>query len=138
MGDFRGGGRFEREPYERTAAEPEPSLAATFELGFRRLVTSVFVAGGLVAIAVYASGGEEAPRYQVTAADGRIVRVNTESGTVIACQEGRCAIVLRRGQDLEDSLPQGRLPAQPQPAEPKAAPALPSPAPAEPSEGSAR
>ena len=123
MREFRDG-RFERETIEH-----EQSLAATLEIGIRRLVTSVFVAGGLIALAVYASsGGGEAPRYQVTAADGRIVRVNTESGTVIACQERRCAVVLRRGQDLEDELPESRLPAPPQP-QPKAAPALPTPAP---------
>ena len=53
------------------------------------------------------SGDEfEAPRYQVaTTPDGRIIRLNTDSGTVIVCEGERCGIVVQRGQDLDDDPP---------------------------------
>ena len=92
-------------------AEPgdrEISLTELVDGVVRKVVTAIVLAGGLVAIGAYAGGGGdvEAPRYQVSAGpDGRFYRVNTDSGTVIACQGEQCAIVLQRGQDLEDSLP---------------------------------
>lgn len=107
-----------REPREA----PPATLAEMIEMSTRRVMTSILIAGGLIAIAVYMQEGGEAPRYQVTAADGRIIRVNTESGTVIACQDRRCAIVLERGQDLDDELPPLPRP------EARPAPALPAPA----------
>ena len=83
------------------AEEPPPSLAELVEVAVRRLMTAIVIGGGLIALAVYSKA--DPPRYQVTAADGRLFRVNTESGTVIACENARCAIVLERGQD-----PRGR------------------------------
>lgn len=111
-----------REPREPREAAPA-TLHDLIELASRRIMTAVLIAGGLIAIAVYMQDGGEAPRYQVTAADGRIIRVNTESGTVIACRERHCAIVLERGQDLEDEPPAAGLPAP----EARPAPALPAP-----------
>ena len=100
----------------------EPSLAELVEVAVRRILTSIVIAGGLIALAVYSQG--DPPRYQVTAADGRIIRINTQSGTVIACEGETCAIVLQRGQDLDESLPERALPG---PAA-RPAPALPAPA----------
>ena len=119
MGD-PGRGRFEA----RGEARPSPSpLGELVETQVRRLITSIVIAGGLIAAAIY-MGEDSGPNYQVTAADGRIIRVNTESGTVIACEGKTCAIVLQRGQRLDDELPARALPA------PAAAPvgALPAPA----------
>ncbi len=104
-------------------ARPEPSLAELVEVAVRRILTSIVIAGGLIALAVYSQG--DPPRYQVTAADGRIIRINTQSGTVIACEEENCAIILERGQSLDDKLPPRALPKQ----EARPAPALPAPAP---------
>jgi len=101
------------------ARRGEISLSELVEVAVRKIVTSVVIAGALIAVAVYSQG--DPPNYQVTAADGRIIRVNTQSGTVIACEDKRCAIVLQRGQDLDDSLPPRALPgpaAQPTPALP--------------------
>jgi hypothetical protein len=100
MSDFRSG-RFEQEPRERSS-----SLADTIENAIRRISTAIVIAGGLVAVGIFASSGDgdEAPRYQVAAAQGRIYRLDTENGTVIGCEGERCAIVLRRGQHLEDEL----------------------------------
>jgi hypothetical protein len=103
--------------------EHEPTLTELVEVSVRRIVTSIVLAGGLIALGLYMQD-HEAPRYQVTAADGRIVRVDTESGSVIACEGEHCAIVLQRGQELENRLP---IRAQIQ-APPQAAPTLPAPA----------
>ena len=104
-------------------------LGDLIESAVRKLVTSTVIAGGVIALAIYARPSP--PRYQVTAADGRIVRIDTRTGTVIACVDSRCAVVLRRGQELEDSLP-AAVPARPAIPAPSAAPqpALPAPQPA--------
>jgi hypothetical protein len=119
----------------RFSGEPREPAPATLALGdlidgaARRIITAIVIAGGLIGLAIWSQEGGEAPRYQVTAADGRIIRINTESGTVIACDTerpgGRCAIVLQRGQSLDDALP--ARPAPPR-VEARPAPALPAPA----------
>lgn len=96
-------------------ARPEPPLAELVDVALRRIMTSIVIAGGLIAIAIYSKA--DPPRYQVAAADGRMYRINTHSGTVIGCEGRTCAIVLERGQDLDDKLPERALPApQAQPA----------------------
>jgi len=113
------------------ARELEPTVGDLVEGAVRKLVTGIVIAGGLIAVGLYSQAGPA--RYQVIAADGRVYRINTQSGTVIGCEGDRCAIVLRRGQELEDSL--GPPPAPKQVAPPQAAPApqiapTPTPAPA--------
>ena len=66
---------------------PHRSLRLSPFLGIHAVAYGV-IAGAAIAIAVYWQDGES-PRYQVTAADGRIIRVNTQSGTVIACEGER-------------------------------------------------
>jgi hypothetical protein len=118
-----------------SAEELEPSVGELVESAVRKLVTAIVIAGGLIAIGLYSQAGPA--RYQVIAADGRVFRINTQSGTVIGCEGDRCAIVLRHGQELEDNLGPPALPKQlappqaaPAPA-PAAAPGIaPAPAPA--------
>jgi len=76
------------------------SFAEVVENAARKLVTAIVISGGLVALAIYFQPSP--PRYQATAADGRIVRVDTRTGTVIACEGARCYRVLRRGQELDE------------------------------------
>ena len=99
----------------------EPSLGDVIEGAVRKIVTGLVIAGGLIGIGLYSQAGPA--RYQVIAADGRIYRLNTKSGTVIGCQGDRCAIVLRHGQDLEDSIEPPAPPRQVAPPAPSAAPA---------------
>ena len=92
----------------REETSDEATVMALINETVRKLVTAIVVAGGLIGVGAYFSGGVEveAPRYQVTVMpDGRIVRLNTESGTVLVCQGERCGIVVQRGQDLEDAPP---------------------------------
>jgi hypothetical protein len=105
--------------------ELEPSVGELVESAVRKIVTAIVIAGGLIAVGLYSQAGPA--RYQVIAADGRVFRINTQSGTVIGCEGARCAIVLRHGQELEDSL--GPPPAPKQIAPPTQAAPAPAPAP---------
>jgi hypothetical protein len=121
------------DPYaaRREGPPSEQTVGDVIDLAVRRIVTAIVVAGGFIALAVYFQ--DASPRYQTAVGDGRVVRVNTDTGTVIACDAQGCAIVLRRGQDLEERSNLGRLPKQESrnPQAPAAqAPALPAPAPA--------
>jgi hypothetical protein len=99
----------------------ELSFADIVEIAARKLVTAIVIAGGLVALAIYFRPSP--PRYQAAVGDGRIVRIDTRSGSVIACEGGRCYRVLQRGQDLVKAPPPEALPA------PAARQAQPTPAP---------
>jgi hypothetical protein len=119
-------------PYAaRRDSEPaEQTVGDVIENAVRKIVTSVVVAGGFVALAIYF---QAPPRYQAAVGDGRVVRIDTRTGTVIACDAQGCAVVLRRGQRLEERSNLNRLPKQDvQPASavpaPAAQPALPAPA----------
>jgi hypothetical protein len=108
----------------------------------RRLSGALVIAGGLIAFGIYSAsgGGSEAPKYQAFAAGGEVFRVNTESGTIIACNSVRCTIILERGQDLAEGQGNSlfKLPAPPaQPAAQLPAPQQPgaaAPGPAQPAQ----
>lgn len=99
----------------------ELTLADIADGAVRKIVSAIVIAGGLIALAIYFSPSP--PRYQTAVGDGRIVRVDTRTGTVISCEGGPCYRVLRRGQDLEEAPAAKALPA------PAARPAQPAPAP---------
>jgi hypothetical protein len=133
--DGRGSGR----PGTRDRA-PVDMLGALDMLG-RRIGGALVLGGALIGIGLYWGGdsGDQAQTYQAFAADGEVFRVNTDSGTIIACNSTRCTKILERGQELEDgqgntlfrvppspSAPAAQLPA---PAPQQAGPAQPSPQP---------
>lgn len=89
----------------RRREEAEPSLYELVDLVARRLVTAVVIAGGLIAFAVWTQD-VEAPDYQIAAsADGRVYRVNTESGWIIGCENKTCEILLDDETNLRAELP---------------------------------
>jgi hypothetical protein len=91
----------------------------------RKLVTAIVIAGALIALGIY-SQDVEAPDYQIAAsADGRVYRVNTESGSIVGCENNVCALLQRGSDDLADKLPERPAVTAP-PAQ--AQPALPAPA----------
>jgi hypothetical protein len=98
----------------------------------RRLSGALVIAGGLIAFGIYSAsgGGSEAPKYQAFAAGGEVFRVNTESGTIIACNSVRCTIILERGQDLAEGQGNSLFKRPAPPAQPAAQ--LPAPVPAQP------
>ena len=125
---------FATERYDRTE---EPSLADLADTLVRRIVTAIVIAGALIALAIYFQPSP--PRYQVAVGDGRVVRIDAKTGTIITCDVERCVRVLRRGQELDDNPNRGALPKpaaqvapapQAAPASPPAARAAPGPAPA--------
>ncbi|MGZ8350163.1 MAG: hypothetical protein ACXWU2_09050 [Allosphingosinicella sp.] len=107
----------------------EPSLGEIVDTAVRRLMTAIIVAGGLIGLGLYASK-PETPKFQAFAApNGQIIRVGTQSGTVLACEGRTCMTVVRRGQTLQRTLPSMETPAQRAlPAPAPARPALPAPA----------
>ena len=106
--------------------EPEPPLRELVDLASRRLVTGLVIAGAAIGLAIYARPGP--PRYEAIAApDGRIIRIDTRSGTVLSCEGRTCMIVVRRGQRLERNLPAKALPAGPGARGAAASPARPGP-----------
>jgi hypothetical protein len=101
--------------------EGELTLADIIDNAARKIVTALVIAGGLIALAIYFRPSP--PRYQAAVGDGKVVRIDTRSGSVIACDGERCYRVLRRGQELDRAPAPKALPA------PAARPAQPAPAP---------
>lgn len=109
---------------DRLGRDSDSPLAELVESVTRKLVTAMVIAGGLIGLGLWSSRpSTRAAHYQLVAAEGRIYRLNTESGWMIGCEGNRCGIVLRSGRDLEDDIP-------PRPAPRQLAPPAPAPAPA--------
>ena len=106
----------------RTApGEADESFGEIVDRAGRRVTTGLVIAGALVGAGLYWRPAP--PRYDAFAVGERVVRVDTKTGTIIACDGARCAYVHRRGQDV------ARRPNVPLlPAAPSAAPAPPTPA----------
>lgn len=104
------------EPRER-----EPTLNEILDLAMRRMAAALLVAGGLIAVAIYARPGP--PRYDAFATPAGIVRIDRSNGKMIACEDGRCMTVLERHQRLAPN-PNVLRKEKPKPAP---TPALPAP-----------
>jgi hypothetical protein len=101
-----------QEPGER-----EPNLNEIVDLAMRRIAAALVIAGGAIALAIYAR--PRPTRYDAFATPTGIVRVDTSNGKMIACEGGRCMTVLERHQRL---APNPNVLKKPKPA-----PALPAP-----------
>ena len=111
--------------------EPEPTLGEAIDAAVRKITTTLIIAAGLIAAGLWSSGrggGDTVPDYQIVAAsDGRVYRLDTDSGRVIACQGAHCWDVLHRGQDVDDDPPADAAPKQNAVAAQPAPTALPAP-----------
>jgi hypothetical protein len=106
--------------------ERQPLLGDIIDGAVRRLSTAIAIAGALIALAIYARPGP--PTYQAFSTGHSIVRLNTRTGWIFECIDGRCGTVVRPGQRLDRRPPAKALPA---PAAAVPAPtAAPAPAPA--------
>ena len=122
----------------RSEPEPEPTVGELIEGSMRKLVTGLVIAGGLIGLGMYGGGRGgtrvEAPTYQVSAsADGRTVyRVNTDSGSIVACRDNHCWLMQRGSRGLDEEPPAETAaaaappPVQAQPAQPQAVTAQPA------------
>lgn len=106
-------------PDARDSRQSETSLNDLADSALRKIVSAIVLSGALVALAIYSRA--DPPRYQAIVGDGQIVRIDTRTGTVIACEENRCMQIVRRGQRLERSL--GPAPVPKQDVQPREAPA---------------
>lgn len=89
--------------------EPDHVLADLMQGIARTVATAFIVAGALIALAIYSRPAPQ--RFSAFAAeDGRIIRVDTRKGTVLACQSGACYVVVKRGQRLVKNPERPALP----------------------------
>lgn len=100
----------ELEPGGRTRGrerEPEMTVAEAIDGAVRKLVTGLVIAGGLIALGVYSSGGgDPSVDYQIaTTTDGKVYRLNSENGRIVACQAQHCWLLPTDRDDLEDGPP---------------------------------
>ena len=125
----------ERDRLRGRGREREPTVGELIDSSVRKIVTAIVIAGGLIALGIWSSGGgDPSPDYQITADGGRVYRVSTERGRIVACEGTHCWEMLDRGDDLEDGPPpatgpnqNAAAPAQPQVAAPPAQAQLPAP-----------
>jgi hypothetical protein len=129
----------ERDPLRERDVEPELTLTETIDAAVRKVSTSFIIAAIVIALGIFGSsrgGGDEAPTYQITtSADGATVyRVNTDSGSIVACRDNHCWLMQRGNHDLDDEPPEQNkaaavpAPAASQPTPQQAVPAQPAPA----------
>ena len=112
----------------------EESTAGVVERSIRLIAIAIAMAGALIALAIY--WRPSPPHYQVVTMGDQIVRLNTRSGTMVACNVQKCGFVIHGSDGIDENRgyallpPQAAAPpAQParQPATAPAAPAVPRP-----------
>jgi hypothetical protein len=96
---------------DETEGSDRESLGDMIDLATRRMMIAIIVAGAAIGLALYSRPGP--PRFQAFATPNGIVRIDTRNGTVIACEAGRCMLVVRHGQHLDAYAPTKALPATP-------------------------
>jgi hypothetical protein len=108
----------------------EPTLGETIDAAVRKIVTGIVIAGGVIALGLYASrGGDPSVDYQIaTTPDGTLYRVDSEHGRLIACRNDHCWRLVSDSDDIDDDPPAGNAAA---PAAVQAAPAAVSAQPAQ-------
>ncbi|MEA3010082.1 MAG: hypothetical protein QOJ91_1774 [Sphingomonadales bacterium] len=105
-----------------------PGLGAAIDAAVGKITTGIVIAGAIIGLAVYARPGP--PRFEAFAFGNRIVRVDSRTGSIIACEgQQTCELVLRKGQRLTRIKRTDALPA------PSAAPVAATPLPAAPAAG---
>jgi hypothetical protein len=116
--------------------EPEPTLGESIDAAVRKVVTSIVIAGGLIALGLYSSGGSGDPSvdYQITSTpDGTVYRLDSEDGRIVACREQRCWRLLSSRRDIDEDEPEeNEAAALPAPAQTQTPPAQPQAATAQP------
>jgi hypothetical protein len=111
--------------------EGEFGMGELIDKASRRLTTAVLMAGGLIAISIYAK--PEGPHYSVAAADGRVIRVNSRNGAMVSCGNDGCITIRKPGAKVHVGFGDGRdkpaalpSPAAPTPQAAPSAPAQPA------------
>jgi hypothetical protein len=103
-------------------------MDARYEMVRQAAVTlgvSLVVAAGIIGWSL--PDAPSAPRYQGFVVDGKIVRLNTRDGNIVACDFDRCVRVLGNGKQLQSNSAPG-LAASGEGAAAPAQPRLPAPA----------
>jgi len=101
----------------------EPTLGEIADKAAGRMTTAAVLASAIIALAIYSRPAP--PRFDAVVGDGKIVRIDRRSGTIISCDAQGCASVLRKGQllirrpGLTPALKPADAPAAPPPALPR-------------------
>ena len=120
------------ERFERREREPEPRLADIIDGAAKRISTGLLLGGAAIALAIYSRPGP--PRYEVDVMGSTVIRTNTRTGGVYACEGRRCYVLIQRGSRRGNSPVPEVAPAQPAQQQK----ALPSPARPQPTPGNAQ
>lgn len=102
----------------------EPTLGESIDAAVRKVVTAVVIAGGVIALGLYASrGGDPSVDYQIaTTPDGTLYRVDSERGRIIACRNDHCWRLVSDRDDIDDDPPAQNSAAPAVAAQPQAPP----------------
>jgi hypothetical protein len=98
------------------------------ERAIRTIAIAIALAGALIALAIY--WRPSPPRYQVVTMGDQVVRLNTHSGTMVACNVRECGYVIRESRGIGENRGYALLPPQAAPATQPAPRAVPAPTPA--------
>ena len=107
---------------EREATES--AAADMIERSIRQIAIAIAMAGALIALALYWRPGPS--HYQVVTIGDQVVRLNTRSGTMVACNVQKCGFVIHESRGIDENSGHALLP----PAQPASQPAPPQKAPA--------
>ena len=103
----------------------EPSRSEVFRQGTATLALAIVAAAAIVGFSL--PDAPRPPKYQAFVVDGKIVRLDTREGHLVACDFNRCVRVLGNGKKLAPNSAPGLAPAPAAPA--LAAPRAPAEAP---------
>lgn len=100
----------------------EPSRSETFRQATATMALAIVAAAAIIGFSL--PDTPRSPRYQGLVVDGKVVRLDTRNGNIVACDFSRCVRVLGNGKNLSPNSAPG-LAATP------TAPALSGPRPAD-------
>jgi hypothetical protein len=106
------------------------------ERSIRMIAVAIAMAGALIALAIYWRPGPA--RYQAVTVGDQVVRLNTRSGSMVACNVQKCGFVIHESRGIDENRGYALLPPMAAPVTqstpqksaipaPSAAPAAPAP-----------
>lgn len=105
----------------------EQSRADLAERAIRMIAIAIAMAGAMIALALY--WRPPPPRYQVVTIGDQVVRLNTRSGTMVACNVQKCGFVIHESDGIDENRGYALLPPTAPAAQPAPRPAVAPPAP---------
>jgi hypothetical protein len=95
--------------------EREPTLSETIDGAVRKIVTGLVIAGALIGLGVYSSGGGGDPSvdFQIaTTQDRKVYRLSSDTERILACEGQQCCPLPTDRDDLDEGPPASEAPKQ--------------------------